>query len=73
LAVEDAAGVKFWDARDGGFGLGGVEVDYFLGCVFECCGWLEYRGGEEGMRGRTENDGVGWEDGEVGMEFLLLD
>jgi hypothetical protein len=36
LAVEDAAGVEFGDARDGGCAMGGVEINYFLGCVLEC-------------------------------------
>jgi hypothetical protein len=51
LAVEDAAGIEFWDAGDGGFGLGGVEVDYFLGGVFECWWWLE--NGNEGFEGEN--------------------
>jgi hypothetical protein len=41
LAVEDAAGVEFWDIGDGDGVLGGVEVDYFLGCVLECLGMLD--------------------------------
>jgi hypothetical protein len=41
LAVEDAAGIEFGDAGDGGFGLRGVEVDYFLCRSFECWGRLE--------------------------------
>jgi hypothetical protein len=53
LAVDDAFGVEFGDARDGGCGLRGVEVDYFLAGAFE-----------------GEDDGVGGEDGEFGMEFL---
>lgn len=57
LAIEYAAGVEFGDARDvgAGGGLCGVEVDDFLGVVFE-----------------GEDDGVGREGGEVGVEFLAL-
>jgi hypothetical protein len=40
LAVKDAAGVEFWDVGDGNCGLGGVEINYFLGCVLECCTFL---------------------------------
>jgi hypothetical protein len=36
LAVEDAAGVEFGDTWDGGCALGGIEVNYFLGCMLEC-------------------------------------
>jgi hypothetical protein len=53
LAVDDAFGVEFGDAGDGGCGLGGVEVDYFLAGAFE-----------------GEDDWVGGEDGELGVEFL---
>jgi hypothetical protein len=41
LAVEDAAGIEFGDAGDGDGALGGIEVDYFLGCMLEGCGVLE--------------------------------
>ena len=54
LAVDDPSGVEFGDAGDGSRGLGGVEVDDFLGGLFE-----------------GEDDWVGWEDSEVGMEFLV--
>ena len=37
LAIDDTACVEFWDAGDGVGCLCGVEVDYFLGCAFECC------------------------------------
>jgi hypothetical protein len=40
LAVEDAAGIELRHAGDWDGALGGVEVDYFLGCVLECCGKL---------------------------------
>ncbi len=39
LAVDDTSGVELGDARDGGGGLGGVEVDDFLGGLFE---WEDY-------------------------------
>lgn len=55
LAVDDAFGVQRGDAGDAGVGgrLRGVEVDYFLGGLFE-----------------GQDDGVGGEGGEVGVEFL---
>lgn len=57
FAVDYAFGVEFGHAGDACIagGLGGVEVDYFLG------GFLE-----------GEDDGVGWEGGEVGVEFLIV-
>ena len=40
LAIKDTAGVEFWDTGNGDCTLGGIEVDYFLCCVLECCGEL---------------------------------
>lgn len=42
LPVDDAAGVEFGDAGDGGAALRGVEVDYFLRGVLEC--WSDLLG-----------------------------
>ena len=53
LAVEDAAGIEFGDAGDGDGTLGGVEINYFLGCMLEGCGVLEdggLRWGRECLR-----------------------
>jgi hypothetical protein len=36
LTIEDPARVELWDIWDSNGCLGGVEVDYFLGCAFEC-------------------------------------
>lgn len=69
MAVDDAFGVEFGDVGDWGGAVSGEEVDYFLVGAFECYGgvstWLWV------LRGvRTEDDWVGGEDLEVGVEFL---
>ena len=46
MTVEDAAGVEFGYAGDGDGGLGGVEIDYFLGGFLEC--WVVLEDGMEG-------------------------
>jgi hypothetical protein len=70
LAVYYARGVEFRDAGDGDSAFGGVEIYYFLRGLFEGCKVLDRGGiGREGGS-RTEDYGVGWEDGEVGVEFL---
>ena len=68
LTVDYSLGVEFWDAGDGDGGLRGVEVDNFLGVFLEC--YIVSDGAmcidlREAVR--TQDDGVGWEDSEVGV------
>lgn len=76
LAVDDAGSVEVGDAGDLDGLLGLVEVNHFLGRALESCGGersvatlqLLYH-----MAVLTQEDGVGWEDGEIGMVFLEAD
>lgn len=73
MSVEDTAGVEFRNIWNWDLALGLVEIDDFLGCALECCEVYESVGknAEKDMV-LTEDNRVGWEDGELGMEFLSV-
>lgn len=73
LAVHYAAGVEFRDSRDRVSFLAAVEIRDFLVGEFECCPQRKMSVADhEKWNGseRTEDDRIGGEDGEVGMELL---
>lgn len=73
MSIEDTAGVEFRDIWNWDLALGLVEIDDFLGCALECCEVYEF--GDKNVEKDmvlTQDDRVGWEDGEFGVEFLSV-